>query len=69
MALSIASTFVQPWSVATSGRYVAVRRRFGLENRERVEGKDVEEERGEGVLDEEGGEDNVGRADGWGKEI
>ena len=46
-----------------------MRRRFGLENRERVEGKDVEEERGEGVLDEEGGEDNVGRADGWGKEI
>lgn len=31
--------------------------------RERVEGNDVEEERGEGVLDDEG-EDKTGRAEG-----
>ena len=64
MALSTASTFVQPWSVATSGRYVAVRRRVDLEMRERVEGNDVEEERGEGVLDEVGEDVKAGRAEG-----
>ena len=46
-----------------------MRRCLGLEKRERVEGKEVEEERGEGVLDDDGGEDKMGRADGWGKEI
>jgi len=46
---------------------VAVRGRFGLEKRVRVDGREVEEESGEGVLDD--GDEMSGREDGWGIEI
>jgi len=60
----MASTLAHPCSGMTSGRYVAVRSRLGLEKRERVDGKEVEEERGEGVLDSEDGVETKGSVEG-----